>query len=329
VPQRIAKILKNPQSEANKPIVPKRLTVNFTGHTAGVNCVRWSRPNGQLLASASMDHTVRIWDVFRSQTCVQVLKSHSEAVKEVQWNRDGTQCITASYDRTVKLHDIETGVAIQNFKHKEFVTALAYHPIQHDIFLSGGARSGIACWDSRSNSVIQTYHGMFGQVQCLEFLHNGKQFASSSDITKRNSTDKGIIVWEFESSIVLSNQVYVETFTCPIIREHPKHRHFVAQSNGNYIAIFGTEYPYKLNRAKRFEGHHVAGYHIGCSFSPNGDVVASGSADGSVYFYDWTSCKILKIIQAHTVVCMDASYHPHVASMVATCSWDGRVSVFE
>lgn len=40
---------------------------------------------------------------------------------------------------------------------------------------------------------------MFGQVQCLEFLHNGKQFASSSDITKRNSTDKGIIIWEFDT----------------------------------------------------------------------------------------------------------------------------------
>lgn len=36
-----------------------------------------------------------------------------EAVKEVQWNRDGRQVITASYDKTVKLHDVETGVAIQ------------------------------------------------------------------------------------------------------------------------------------------------------------------------------------------------------------------------
>lgn len=44
---------------------------------------------------------------------------------------------------------------LQSFKHKEFVTALAYHPIQQDIFLSGGARSGIACWDSRSNRFVE------------------------------------------------------------------------------------------------------------------------------------------------------------------------------
>ena len=42
-----------------------------------------------------------------------MLISIVEAVKEVQWNRAGTQVITASYDKTVKLHDVETGIAIQ------------------------------------------------------------------------------------------------------------------------------------------------------------------------------------------------------------------------
>eukprot|EP01111_Echinosteliopsis_oligospora_P006938 TRINITY_DN2141_c1_g3_i1.p1 TRINITY_DN2141_c1_g3~~TRINITY_DN2141_c1_g3_i1.p1 ORF type:complete len:578 (-),score=153.52 TRINITY_DN2141_c1_g3_i1:91-1824(-) len=329
MPPRIEKILKFPQSEAKKGLIPHHHSCSFIGHTAGVNCVRWSNPNGQLLASASMDHTVRIWDPFRGQQCVQILRGHSEAVKDMQWNHDGTKCLTASYDKSVKLHDVETGVAIQSFRHKAYVTALAYHPGQPNLFLAGGSRAGIACWDTRSNSVIQTYQGQFGQVQSLEFIHNGRQFVSSSDITKRNSTDKGVIVWEFDSAIVASNQVYVETFTCPVVRAHPDKKHFLAQSNANYIGIFGNEYPYKLNRAKRYEGHHVAGYHVGFSISPDGSIVCSGSADGSIYFYDWQSTRIIKIIQAHTVVCMDAVYHPLVASMVATCSWDGRVSIFE
>lgn len=41
----------------------------------------------------------------------------------------------------------------------------------------------------------------------------------------------------------------------------------------------------------------MAGYHIGCSISPGGDVVASGSADGCLYFYDWNGASIIKIIQ--------------------------------
>jgi len=48
-------------------------------------------------------------------------------------------------------------------------------------------------------SVVLEYKGVLGQVQCLEFMKGGGQFLSSSDITKRNSTDKVIMVWDFNS----------------------------------------------------------------------------------------------------------------------------------
>ena len=48
-----------------------------------------------------------------------------------------------------------------------------------------------------------------------------------------------------------------EAFTCTCLRVHPSEMHFIAQSSGDYMAIFSTKRPYKLNKLKRYEGHKV------------------------------------------------------------------------
>ena len=50
-------------------------------------------------------------------------------------------------------------------------------------------------------SIVSEYKGFFGQVQDLEFLDEGKTFLAASDIVKRNSTDKAIVVWDFAGVI--------------------------------------------------------------------------------------------------------------------------------
>jgi WD40 repeat protein len=119
-----------------------------------------------------------------------------------------------------------------------------------NLFLSGGFKNGIACWDLASNKVVMQCSDLFGQVQSLEFINGGQEFISSSDILKRNSLDRGIIVWDFQKGVPLSNQVYMEAYSCTAVRAHVNQKHFIAQSNGNYIAIFSTKKPYKLNTKK-------------------------------------------------------------------------------
>jgi WD40 repeat protein len=121
----------------------------------------------------------------------------------------------------------------------------------------------------------------------------------------------------------------LEAYTCPSVRFHPFEQCFIAQSNANYIAIFSGRSPFKLNKYKRFEGHQVAGFRIQCNFSPDGESLVTGSADGYVYFYNYHSSKLLKKLKAHEGVCSDAVYHPFLPSVVATCGWDGIVSIFE
>ncbi|MCI03530.1 WD repeat-containing protein 25-like, partial [Trifolium medium] len=124
---------------------------------------------------------------------------------------------------------------------------------------------------------------------------------------------------------MLLNQVYVEAYTCPCVRRHPFDPVFVAQSNGNYIAIFGTTSPYRLNKYKRYENHGVSGFPIKCNFSLDGKKLASGSSDGSIYLYDYQSSKVLKKIKAFDQACLDIAFHPVMPNVIASCSWDGSI----
>ena len=44
---------------------------------------------------------------------------------------------------------------------------------------------------------------------------------------------------------------------CPRLAVHPHQAEMMAQSGGNYLSLFSTIKPYKMNRCKRFEGHMV------------------------------------------------------------------------
>eukprot|EP01120_Amphizonella_sp_Union-15-10_P016223 TRINITY_DN8486_c0_g1_i2.p1 TRINITY_DN8486_c0_g1~~TRINITY_DN8486_c0_g1_i2.p1 ORF type:complete len:411 (-),score=66.71 TRINITY_DN8486_c0_g1_i2:103-1335(-) len=309
--------------------VPSHRTTRLVGHSAGVNRLQWSNQSGQLLASCSMDHTVAIWDIFRTGKCVARFSEHTGCVKDIQWSDDNHRLLSCGFDKTVKLTDIESGASIDTFKHKEFITSIKFHPWQQSLFLAGGYKSGVVCWDVRSHSVVTEFKGLFGQVQSLEFINKGKQFVSCTDITKRNSTDKAIMVWDFDSAVILSNQVYQEAYPCTCVKVHPQSSHFLAQSNGGYIAIFSCNKPYKLNKRKRYEGHQVSGYHIGFDISPDGSLVGTGSATGEIFFYNYYSSKIIKKFGAHSRVCMDLQFHPVLGSTVASCSWDGGICLWE
>lgn len=311
--------------------VPKGLSVNLMGHTKAVNAVRWSPTHGHLLASAGMDHIAYIWNVWNGvgQQKARLINYHNAAIKDIQWSKQGLHLLSCGYDKTSRLTDVETGSQIQVFSDDQIVSVLKFHPHGNDLFLSGGSKGALKLWDIRANKVVHEYLRGLGPILDIDFSYDGKHFASSCDISQTNSSEKSIVVWDFWTQVPLSNQVYVEAYTCPCIRYHPVEANFVAQSNGNYIAIFSSNPPFKLNKYKRFEKHEVSGFPIRCNFSQDGELLVTGSADGYIYFYSYRSSKVLRRIQAHGHACTDVVYHPLIPSVVASCSWDGAVLIFE
>ncbi|KAL3652505.1 hypothetical protein CASFOL_002186 [Castilleja foliolosa] len=323
--------------QAKSSVVSKQthqsLSANLRGHVKSVNSLQWSKSHdftAHLLASAGMDHTVRIWNVWsKGQKQARVLNYHNAAVKDAKWSRQGLSLLSCGYDCMSRLVDVEKGTETQVFKEDQFVEVVNFCPDNYNLFLSGGSKGQVKLWDIRTGTVVHEYVRSLGPILDAEFTVDGKYLITSSDVSKTNLSENSIIVWDVSRQIPLSNQVYAEAYTCPCIRRHPFEPYFIAQSNGNYIAIFSTKPPYKLDKYKRYEGHGVSGFPIKCNFSWDGNILATGSYDGCIYFYDSKSTKFLKKVKAYEQACVDIAFHPTLSDVIASCSWNGEISVFD
>ncbi|MEM7034155.1 MAG: BTAD domain-containing putative transcriptional regulator, partial [Chloroflexota bacterium] len=86
----------------------------LSGHTNWVNAIAFS-PEGQLLASGSSDHTVRLWDVETGQHCL-TLEGHTHWVLSIAFSPDGDILASGSGDETVRLWDVETGICLNTLE---------------------------------------------------------------------------------------------------------------------------------------------------------------------------------------------------------------------
>ncbi|CAL0328904.1 unnamed protein product [Lupinus luteus] len=331
LPRSIMPLLKSKaKGHQNLSSIPEKLSVALYGHTKPVNAIHWSSTHAHLLASAGMDHTVCVWNIWsRGQKKACVLNFHDSAVKDVKWSQQGPFLLSCGYDCTSRLVDVEKGLETQVFREDQVVGAIKFSPDNSNLFISGGSKGNIKLWDIRTGKVVHNYNRNLGPVLDVEFTMNGKQFISSSDVSGSNVSENSIIVWDVSRQVPLSNQVYVEAYTCPCVRRHPFDPVFVAQSNGNYLAIFTTTPPYRLNKYKRYESHGVSGFPIKCNFNLDGKKLASGSSDGYIYLYDYQSSEVVKKIKAYDQACIDVAFHPVIPDVIASCSWDGSISVFE
>ncbi|XP_037602366.1 WD repeat-containing protein 25 isoform X1 [Sebastes umbrosus] len=310
--------------------VPRRLLMSLEGHQGPVNTVQWC-PVPQLshlLLSASMDKTFKVWDGAESGRCLRVYTCHSGAVRDACWTPCGRRLLTGSFDNKAVITDVETGQQVVKLDNQFKVMCAVPHPSNPEVFLCGGYSSMVKAWDSRSCKVVKVYKAGIQQTLDILFLRGGVDIITSSDCVSRDSADRTLIAWDYQTTAKVSNQIYQERFTCPSLALHPLEESFVAQTNGDYMAVFSSQQPYRMNKRRRYEGHKVEGYAVQCEFSLDGTILASGSSTGSAHFYDYHNARMLHTLKAHSQPCLCVSQHPVLPATVATCDWAGEIKVW-
>lgn len=96
---------------------------DLQAHSKEIYTIKWSptgtgtnNPNMNLiLASASFDSTVRLWDVERG-ACIHTLTKHTEPVYSVAFSPDGKFLASGSFDKCVHIWSTQSGQLVHSYK---------------------------------------------------------------------------------------------------------------------------------------------------------------------------------------------------------------------
>jgi WD40 repeat protein len=113
---------------------------------SGIDGLAYS-PDGRRLASASADHTVRVWNVDTGKQLFEPLRGHTDMARSVAFSQDGHRLASASFDGTVRLWDPETGHPLADpfTGHLGPVNAVAFSPDGTHI-ASAGDDASVRVW---------------------------------------------------------------------------------------------------------------------------------------------------------------------------------------
>src|SRR2546421_273917 len=116
------------------------------GHLDWVSAVAFS-PDGKLLASASNDRTIRLWNT-ATGAASQTLEGHSNHVNAIAFSPDGKVLASASNDKTVRLWAAGIGTVCQILKgHFDWVNAVAFSP-DGKLLASASNDKTVRLWDA-------------------------------------------------------------------------------------------------------------------------------------------------------------------------------------
>uniref|UniRef100_A0AAY5K5C8 WD repeat-containing protein 37 n=1 Tax=Esox lucius TaxID=8010 RepID=A0AAY5K5C8_ESOLU len=206
--------------------------LKYVGHAGSVNSIKF-HPTEQMALTASGDQTAHIWrfmvqlpapqsvaDITQTpcdddvdfsdkdeadgdgdgpnecpsvRTAATTLRSHQGVVIAADWLVGGKQAVTASWDRTANLYDVETSELVHSLTgHDQELTHCCTHPTQR-LVVTSSRDTTFRLWDFRDPSIhsVNVFQGHTDTVTSAVFTV-GDNVVSGSD-------DRTVKVWDLKN----------------------------------------------------------------------------------------------------------------------------------
>ncbi|MGC1395197.1 MAG: serine/threonine-protein kinase [Coleofasciculaceae cyanobacterium] len=290
--------------------IPIAKTIN--GHNSFINYLLIS-PDGQTLASASADKTIKLWNLATGQE-IRTLRGHTSFVNYLVISPDGQTLASASADKTIKLWNITTGKEIRTLtNHTSFVNYLA---ISRDgqILVSASADKTIKLWNLATGKEVRTISGHSNYID---------YFAISSDwqTIATGSADNKIKIW----NLITGKEIYT------LVGHSNKVNYVAISPDGQTLASASTDKTIKLwslatgQEIRTLKGHSSFVNYL--SISADGQTLVSASTDKTIKIWNLATGQEIYTLTGHSKA-IDRFAISSDGQTIATGSGDSKISIW-
>ena len=156
----------------------KTLIRTLPGHEGTINQIKYS-PDGKLIASASSDQIIKLWDT-ENGNLIDTLTGHQDGVNSISFSSDSKVLVSASEDKTIKIWNIENKPQLNKTLtgHTDSIKTVTVSP-DNKFIATAGYDNKIKLW-TINGELLQTIDAQNLAITSLQFTPDSKTLASAS-----------------------------------------------------------------------------------------------------------------------------------------------------
>ncbi|WP_199333391.1 BTAD domain-containing putative transcriptional regulator, partial [Oculatella sp. FACHB-28] len=279
-------------------------------------------PDGQMLASASDDQTIKIWDI-NTGRCLQQLFCGSK-VRALAWSPDQQFLASGSVDQCIRIWEPYMGQCLKTLQgHDNKITTVAWKPMPSTssktepqlILATSSADQTVKLWDILSNECVATLQGHNNAVLALAWSSDGCTLASGGN-------DQTIRLWDVETQECL-NCLEGHTNAIWSIVWNIDRTTIASGSDDQTVRVWNA---YTGQCVKVLQNHQNSVRSL--AWNLDGQVLASGSFDQTIRLWHPRSGSHLKTLQGYRNTIHSTSWHPD-GRILASGGDDCQVSLWD
>ena len=311
------------------------------GHKGRVKSVAFSSDiNNQILASASEDGTVQLWNLEGKK--LQAPLEHNSKVRTVAFSHDDRILASAGEDGTIKLWmrnstDKFNTVPDQIFEgHTGQVNSVAFSPEDDRILASAGDDGTVKLWMRNStgqfnNQPDQIFRRPDENFNSIVFSPDSQMLASASQ--HRNYMDGAVYLWRRNSTGQFDTEpdqiLKGDTGSILCVAFSPDSKTIATGNESQTVNLWkqNSTGQFETQPDKILRGH--AGWVNSVAFSPDGPTLASASGDRTVKLWNLEEKENApQAFVGHTQWVWNVAFSPD-GQIIASASGDTTVKLWD